>query len=121
MKIRIKGNSIRLRLTKTEVETFCKTGRIEEQTHFGDRAFFYALETKESLDAIDASFTGDTITVFLNPQKSINWFQSNQVGFSQVVKKADGNELSLLIEKDFACLDEREEDQADSYPNPNAS
>ena len=121
MKIRIKGNAIRLRLTKTEVETFCKTGRFEEQTHFGDLRFTYALQAKQNIDTLDASFSEDTITVFLNERESKDWYQTNQVGFSEVVKRADGTTLSLLIEKDFACLDAREEDQSDNYTNPNAS
>jgi hypothetical protein len=29
-------------------------------------------------------------------------------------------ELFLLIEKDFVCLDNTFEDQSDNYPNPNA-
>lgn len=39
MKIRIKGNSIRYRLTKTEVETFSKVGFYEEKTEFKDHIF----------------------------------------------------------------------------------
>jgi hypothetical protein len=31
----------------------------------------------------------------------------------------DGTLLTLLIEKDFACLDHVDEDQSDNYPNPN--
>lgn len=118
MKIRIKGNSIRLRLTKTEVETFCKTGRFEEQTHFGASTFTYALQSKQNLDMLDAVFADDTLTVFVDHDKSSDWFASNQVGFSHIKTRTDGSELSLLIEKDFACLDEREEDQSDNYPNP---
>ena len=41
MKIRIKGDSIRFRLTRTEVETLCKNGYYEEVTHLNG-AFFCA-------------------------------------------------------------------------------
>jgi len=36
MKIRIRGNSIRFRLTRGDVDTFEKTGSVEETIHFGD-------------------------------------------------------------------------------------
>ena len=45
MKIRLKGDTIRYRLTKTEVESLCTKGYVEEITHFGEQVFKYALET----------------------------------------------------------------------------
>ena len=33
----------------------------------------------------------------------------------------DGNELYLLLEKDFQCLDNSIEDQTDNYENPLAA
>lgn len=56
MKIRIKGNSIRYRLTKTEVETFCETGSIKETTTFGNALFTYKLMAKKGVDVLEASF-----------------------------------------------------------------
>ena len=118
MKIRIKGNSKRYRLTKTEVETFCKTGRFQESTDIGDATFTYALQSKQGIDTIDAQFQADTITLFLETNKSKNWFQTNQIGFSHSLKSTNGSVLTLLIEKDFVCTDETVEDQSDNYPNP---
>ncbi len=118
MKIRIKGNSIRYRLTKSEVDTFCKTGHFEERTDFGDTIFTYALCAKDGINGIDAQFKDHTMTLFLEKEKSKDWHQSNQVGFGHSVKKANGSMLALLIEKDFVCMDETVEDQTDNYPNP---
>lgn len=119
MKIRIKGNSIRYRLTKSEVDMFCKTGRLEEVTNFGNSVFTYAIQAKEAIHMLDAQFEANTVTLFLDKEKSKHWFESNEVGFTHSVKKGNGTNLLLLLEKDFACLDEREEDQSDNYPNPN--
>ena len=118
MKIRIKGNSIRYRLTKSEVETFSRTGSFEEVAHFGDAVFIYRVHAKEGIETLDAQFKNHTITLFLNKEKSKDWFKTDKVGFSERVKKTDGTVLTLLLEKDFACLDERDEDQSDNYPNP---
>lgn len=110
---------MRYRLTKTEVETFCTTGYFEETTDFGTKKLTYALKAKEGIDTLDAEFQEDTITLFLDKEKSKNWFQSSQVGFKHIVTKENGTELSLLLEKDFVCMDETVEDQTDNYPNPN--
>jgi len=118
MKIRIKGNSIRYRLTKTEVETFCKTGFFADKTVFNTTAFRYVLKAKKGITALDADFTDQTITLFIPFDQSKDWAVSSQVGFQHTVSLDSGQELSLLIEKDFVCLDEREEDQSDNYPNP---
>jgi hypothetical protein len=118
MKIRIKGNSIRFRLTKTEVDTFCSTGIYSETTHFGSTEFNYKLQAKEGIDAMEADFTNHTITLFVPNKERSNWASSDRVGYENVMILKNGKQLSLLLEKDFACLDNTTEDQSDNYPNP---
>lgn len=118
MKIRIKGNSIRYRLTKTEVETFCKTGMFKENTDFGHSVFSYVLKAKKGIDSLEASYEENTITLYLNDKKQSGWDISDKVGFSGTMDLPNGKQLSLLVEKDFACLDNTAEDQSDNYPNP---
>lgn len=118
MKIRIKGNSIRYRLTKTEVETFSKTGYCRETTDFGDSIFTYVLQSKEAIDTLDAQFQSNTITLFLEKSKGKDWFESKQIGYRHSIERTNGATLTLLIEKDFVCMDETVEDQSDNYSNP---
>lgn len=118
MKIRIKGNSIRLRLTKTEVDTFGKTGSCTAHTKIGNRAFTYKLQAKQEITELEAVFIADTITVFIPAKAQQNWAKSNQVGYNNNVEWTDDSKLSLLVEKDFTCLDNTMEDQSDNYPNP---
>lgn len=63
MKLRIKGNSIRIRLTKSELDYFGSTGYLEEKTEFGNSELVYALQTKANISEISANFEGKTITV----------------------------------------------------------
>lgn len=119
MKIRIKGNSIRYRLTKSEVAAFCNKGYFEDTIDFGAKKLTYALQAKEGIDALDAEFHNTKITLFLDITKSKNWYESNEVGFSHTVTKENGTALFILLEKDFICMDETIEDQSDNYPNPN--
>ena len=66
MKIRIKGNSIRYRLTKTEVDNFGKLGFLEEKTEFLNGAsFYYRLEKKAGITNMEASFSGNRISIFV--------------------------------------------------------
>lgn len=118
MKIRIRGNSVRYRLTKTEVKTFCETGYYEEKTQFNDRTLTYALKASDTIEHLAAEFSGDTITVHISVKKSEGWTENETVGFQHTTLLDNGEELFLLIEKDFACLDNTTEDQSDNYPNP---
>ena len=120
MKIRINGNSVRYRLTKTEVETFCKTGVYQETTHFLDQTFVYELKADKNIDALQANFVGGAITLYLPAEELNVWATSDKVGYKNIIQAGNGEELSLLLEKDFVCLDEVEEDQSDNYPNPAA-
>lgn len=112
MKIRIKGNSIRYRMSKTDVEQFIKSSYLEETVDFGTQKLVYALK-KYSGSALSASFEQNTITLYMPEQMATEWKATEKIGFDGI-----HNKLSLLIEKDFQCLDNVEEDQTDNYPNP---
>jgi hypothetical protein len=49
------------------------------------------------------------------------WVTTEQVGFRESVRPQEGVLLTVLVEKDFACLDPTDEDQTDAYPNPNTT
>lgn len=121
MKLRIKGNSIRLRLTKSEVLQFSETGVIEEKTDFGNTELIYRLASSEGPDLLSSSFENNVVTVFMNQTLASAWYTSDEVGYKHIFKTSDDGEIFLLVEKDFVCLDETFEDQSDNYDNPNAS
>lgn len=112
MKIRIKGNSLRYRLTKTDVDRFSAHGYIEEIIDFGRQTLTYALQ-RNTLNNLAAIFENNKITLFMPVVMADEWALSNRVGFEY-----HDNGLFLLIEKDFKCLDNVAEDQSDNYPNP---
>ena len=120
MKIRIKGNSIRYRLTKTEIDNFGKSGWLEENTEFvNGLSFQYRLERKAGIENLEASFSGNRICIFVPEKIALEWTTTDIVGFDHKMDIGDGKELFLLIEKDFVCLDHTFEDQSDNYENPN--
>jgi hypothetical protein len=121
MKIRIKGNFVRFRLTKSEVASISEQGYLEEQTVFGpapDQIFTYALQSKEGIHQLEASFENNRITLFIPAAEALTWYHSERVGFENDTDNGTEHPLHLLLEKDFVCLDETAEDQSDNYPNP---
>jgi hypothetical protein len=120
MKIRIKGNSIRYRLTQTEIKNFAKNGVLEERTEFLNGDFFsYRLERKNGISELEASFKENILTLLVPVGIANEWTTTDIIGYDHKMKTGLDKELFLLIEKDFVCLDHTFEDQSDNYPNPN--
>lgn len=118
MKIRIKGNFIRYRLTQSEVKALSEQGYFEEQTVFAPgKVFTYRLEASDKHDHLSADFEHNTITMFLPKSDAGEWYFIDKVGYEHSIHTEQG-ELMLLLEKDFVCLDETVEDQSDNYPHP---
>ena len=120
MKLRIKGNSLRLRLTRSEIANFGEEGLLEEKTEFINGTFFsYTLQRKPGIDKLEAMFIGNRISIFVPETMAHEWTTTDIVGFENKMDIGDGKQLFLLIEKDFVCLDQTSEDQKDNFPNPN--
>ncbi len=117
MKLRIKGNSIRLRLSKPEVEKLAVVKYLEDRTSFGNNTFVYALQSKDG-DELSAGFDGSKITVFIPEIFIKDWVVNDVTGFNTTKQVSDAGSLYILVEKDFRCLDETTEDQHDNYENP---
>lgn len=119
MKLRIKGNSLRIRLTKSEVDKFVNTGYLEEQTSFIGSKFIYALKKMDDAIEMSAAYSDNKITIFVPAKFLKDWPQNDTVGFNANMPLTGTDSLYLLVEKDFICLDETTEDQSDNYENPN--
>jgi len=120
MKLRIKGNSIRLRLLRSEVENFAETGRIFDEVRFGANALRYSIVMSSEAESIVAKLVDNEITVFIPEKAARDWTASEQVGFEVEQSIGDDDTLSIVIEKDFVCLDRPDDpDRKDAYPNPN--
>jgi hypothetical protein len=119
MKLRIKGNSIRLRLTKSDLDRFAKEAYLEEKTEFGNNTFTCALQISSSLQELAADYTDNKITVYMPKPYAEKWEATNEVGYSNKQVFPQGKELFILVEKDFKCIDgEVQEDQSDNFDNP---
>lgn len=122
MKLRIRSNTLRLRLTQSEVERLIASGRVEESTVFApSSALRYALATSDAVTALSASFADGLLEVRVPTPLANTWARGDDVGLSGDVPVEGSPPLKLLVEKDFACLKERPgEDDSDAFPHPKA-
>ena len=122
MKLRIRDNSIRLRLERGEVDILRDNGLVSAKTSFpGGRDFGYIVESSPASVNPGAVLSDNTVTVRLPETSVLAWANSEQVSIVGEQRLAEGDTLSILVEKDFACLAPRDgEDESDMYPHPKA-
>jgi hypothetical protein len=122
LKLRILDNSIRLRLTRTEVDVVSSEGLVKGQVQLADsKSFKYVLESSPAAVKPEAHISNNVLTVRIPHIDVQQWAESEQVSISSERSLDDGDRLKILIEKDFACLAPREgEDDSDMFPNPDA-
>jgi hypothetical protein len=120
MKLRLHGNSLRLRLSQPEVAQFSKTGYVEESVEFGPgSSLCYILESSSKITSPKAVFQNGELRVQISCAAAKEWATTDRVGVSGQQLLENGKPLSILIEKDFKCMHGDEID-ADAYPNPMA-
>ncbi|MGH8494817.1 MAG: DUF7009 family protein [Gammaproteobacteria bacterium] len=121
MKLRIRGNSIRMRVTQSELAEIAADGEVRETVEFGDATLTYALVRDAFDSAPSASFRDNVITLRLPADTVRRWVETRQVSIRASQRLEHGGELQLLVEKDFACLEPRPgEDESDTFPHPEA-
>jgi hypothetical protein len=120
MKLRIKGNSLRLRITPSEMTRLLETGRIEETVYFGsdeNARLTYAVEHTPLAPATTVRWTQQRISAVISSDEVHRWAGSPEVGLYAEVNTGRGV-LELAVEKDFACLDKSDDENVDTFANP---
>lgn len=121
MKIRILDNSVRLRLTQSEVKDFTEKGIVETKTVFGhspNSVLTYALVSADC-NELKAEFKNNRIEISVPEKLATVWTTTELVGLDNNPGANGDSGLKILIEKDFACLKAREgEDESDMFPHP---
>ncbi len=119
MKLRVRQNSIRLRLGQSEVDRLREGQDCREEVRFpGSGRLEYRLQAFSGA-TVQASLCGSNIVIEVPERELARWCNSQQVGISAKIQGTDETSLSILIEKDFRCLDPLvPEDQSDTFANP---
>ena len=122
MKMRIRGDSIRLRVTRPELEAIKSTGEIKDSITFGANSKLdYCLDVAARTRSPTASFSASSVLVSLPQSTFETWANSDDVSIEAEQRNHGAGTLSILVEKDFACLAPREgEEQSEMFANPDA-
>jgi hypothetical protein len=122
MKLRIRGNSLRLRLSRSEVAKLARGEAVRESTAFSAASRLeYALESTDGA-SLAADLEGGAVRVGVPRGIAREWAASAEVSLKAEQRIGEGESLRILIEKDFTCLKPRaneQEDESDLFPNPN--
>ena len=122
MKLRLRGTSVRVRLTRGEVARLDVEGRVEEATEFGpgpEGRLVYSLTSSAEARGLRACFAEGRIHLTVPADEAGRWAASDEVSLEAEQQLGDGRSLRILVEKDFACLTKRAgEEDADTYPHP---
>ncbi|MEE3197306.1 MAG: hypothetical protein VX225_02510 [Pseudomonadota bacterium] len=119
MKLRIRGNSLRVRVSQAELTQITKYGYLEDILEFSPEDHLsYRLDVVPS-GSVQASYKNHCIQISLPSHKVDQWNQVDQVSISFQLPLSKDKQLVVLVEKDFQCLNPREGDEdTDSFPNP---
>jgi hypothetical protein len=125
MKLRIKGNSVRLRLDRRDLAELLEAGRVEDSLRFGPGCTFtYSIVTGSvQHDRPRIDYVAGNLVITINPDDVQAWHASDRVGFEHQ-QPVEGGVVRVIVEKDFACLDRpagEEPDDAWAFPNPSTN
>ncbi|MCP4459147.1 MAG: hypothetical protein GY816_14165 [Cytophagales bacterium] len=116
IKLRTRGNSIRLRLMQEEVKTLEQTAHVQDSVSFpeGER-FVYELRITDRFEAVLES---TSLSISIPEPDAFRWIQTDEVQLENTFDLPNGDVLALLIEKDYKCLvDCLNENESDTFPN----
>ena len=116
MKLRLRKNSLRLRVNQREVESLSSGINLEEHVTFpGASRISYVLQPVSN-DAPHAIFHDGAIRIGVPEEQLRRWAQTDSVGL-YFEFPVDGAVLKVAIEKDLVCVDGPEEER-DPYAYP---
>jgi hypothetical protein len=119
MKLRIRGNSVRLRVSQSELDELQARGSVADTVRFAPAsALTYCLDVSTA-DTVQADFAERQLRVVLPQAVFERWLAPEQVSITAEQSIGGAEVLQILVEKDFACLVPRGgEDDSDTFPNP---
>jgi hypothetical protein len=123
MKLRIKANSLRLRVSRSELAHFRAGIRIEETIRFAEAPaakLTYALESAVQSKPVRVRYGLNNVTVILSKDQACIWEAESEIGVYSHLDIGSAGSLHVIVEKDFACLDRGDEENRDTFANPHA-
>ncbi len=101
MKLRIRGQQLRIRTDPEEMRALASEGCIEDRIELGpNRALIYRLSIAAGAEAIRVAFEDNVIEVQLPEEAARRWCSTDLIGLSGTQQNGPV-ELAVSVEKDF--------------------
>jgi len=122
MKIRIRGNSIRLRLSQPEVNQLSEGRTVQEICLLSPAERLICALEPWHLAVFSASSEAGAISVRVPLEQVQTWATSADEGIYGEQENGSSQPLRIAIEKDYSCpVDRPGEDQSQTFPHPEGS
>ncbi|MFK8054327.1 MAG: hypothetical protein AB8F65_15265 [Woeseiaceae bacterium] len=123
MKVRLRGHTIRCRLTQSEVQQLAAAQIVTQRCQLSaSMALSFTLVSVA--DSIRNAVVVNDLTVTLSVREAdvLQWASTDQTGLSFVQENGSEPSLTVNIEKDFACLKPRTGgDDDDCFVHPESA
>jgi hypothetical protein len=119
MKLRLRADSLRLRLTRPEVQQLAQSGSVEERVHITPPGILvYRLKRTKTAATLGATYENGVVEIQIPEDLARAWCASELVTLAHVQPHGEVR-LRIVVEKDYACLAAREdEDETDNFQHP---
>ena len=102
MKLRLEKDSIKLRLSTSEIDKLSIDKTLEENLYMSDKnQFRYVVIIDSNADKFKAQFEQNALTVIIPSVKAEKWINSNQVGIKETIITDTNASFSLTLEEDL--------------------
>jgi hypothetical protein len=102
MKLKIEQDSLRLRLSESEIEQFVAAGRMKESCSFGS-GMELSIIFEVGGSALAASFDDRTLAIAIPRAMAETLTLGGGLGFETVQLNDDGTSLSIVVERDLGA------------------
>ena len=123
MKLRLRENSIRLRLLQTEIAQLRERGSVSEKISFAPgQTFQYSIGISKNGNEIKARFENGGVKIEIPKTLATEWIETERIGLESEQIVDDNLRLKIVLEKDFSCPERPlDPDNANAFPNPKSS
>jgi len=102
VKLTIRDNSLRLRLSREEADTLYRQGVVTARARFpGARSLHYTIESSPAVVNPSAFYSANEITVRVPESLVLAWATTEQAELTGEQRLDDGEILSISLEKDY--------------------
>ena len=115
---------MRLRISRSELARFLNGQRVEETIHFTrapEASLTYTLEYAVQAAPVSVEYRSQIVNIILSNDQARILGAEDEVGVYSALDVGAASSLEVIVEKDFACLDRSDDENSDSFANPQAA